>query len=73
MYRWESSSSWIKAEVFKLDCVEVENTERKIRIFLFKFKMHYLALNLFLDEVILALVIEDDVDFLGAVAADVRA
>lgn len=35
--------------------------------------MHYLALNLFLDEVILALVIEDDVDFLGAVAADVRA
>lgn len=35
--------------------------------------MHYLALNLFLDEVILALVIEDDVDLLGAVAADVRA
>ena len=34
---------------------------------------HYLALNLFLDEVILALVIEDYVDFLGAVAADIRA
>lgn len=34
---------------------------------------NYLALNLFLDEVILALVIEDDVDFLGAVATDVRA
>lgn len=43
-----------------------------MHLFFFKFKTHYLALNLFLDEVILALVIEDDVDFLGTVAADVR-
>lgn len=34
---------------------------------------NYLALDLFLDEMILALVIEDDVDFLGAVATDIRA
>ncbi len=34
---------------------------------------NYLALNLFLDEVILPLVIENDMDFLGAVATDVRA
>ena len=33
---------------------------------------NYLALNLFLDEVILALVIEDDMDFLCAVATDIR-
>lgn len=32
----------------------------------------YLALNLFLDEVILAFVIEDDMDFFGAVATDIR-
>lgn len=36
-------------------------------------EFNYLALNLFLDEVILALVIEDDMDFLCAVAADIRA
>lgn len=34
---------------------------------------NYLALNVFFDEVILALVIEDDMDFLGAVATDIRA
>lgn len=35
--------------------------------------MHYLALNIFLDEVICSLVVEDHMDFLGAVATDVRA
>ncbi len=34
---------------------------------------NYRARNLFLDEMILALVIEDDMDFLGAVATDIRA
>lgn len=36
-------------------------------------RQNYLALDLFLDEVILAFVVEDDVDFLGAVATDIRA
>lgn len=38
----------------------------------FHFSPPYLAFNLFLDEVILSLVIENNMDFLGAVAADVR-
>lgn len=38
----------------------------------FKKCQKYLAFNLFLDEVILALVVEDDMDFLGAVATDIR-
>lgn len=41
-------------------------------IFFFKSKMHYLALDIFLNKVIRSLVVEDDMDFLGAVAADVR-
>lgn len=45
----------------------------KNNIFCSNYKLLYLALNLFLDEVILALVIEDDVDFLCAVATDIRA
>lgn len=35
--------------------------------------MNYLAFNLFLDEVILAFVVKDDMDFLGAVPTNVRA
>lgn len=38
----------------------------------FHFSPPCLAFNLFLDEVILSLVIENNMDFLGAVAADVR-
>lgn len=45
----------------------------KMDQFFFKSKMHYLALDFFLDKVISSLVVEDDMDFLGAVAADVRA
>lgn len=72
MYRWLSSSSWGK----KTELVGLNFTACnywKTDTLFFKFKVHYLALDLFLDKVILSLVIEDDMDFLGAVAADVRA
>jgi hypothetical protein len=36
-----------------------------------EFKMSYLAFDFFLDEVVLAFIVEDDVNLLGAVATDV--
>lgn len=35
--------------------------------------LYYLAFNFFLNQVILSLVVKDDMNFLGAVATDVRA
>lgn len=66
MYRWVSSSSWR------------ERGQRRAKGSAGTFRHHgdsskrYLAFDVLLDEVVLALVVEDHVNLLGAVSADVR-
>lgn len=66
MYRWVNSSSCREPGVQPL-ASEARSSNRPSS------PQRYLAFDLLLDEMILALVIEDNVDLLGGVAADVGA